>query len=148
MQVEIQSKIVGSKHNDDSPSYVLLELLNEKITVRELIAQAVEEQIRDMLINRHLDAEQATKILNRQYLLESEVSNQAKSGVIRLPGLKNTQPPSLKLDHEIQKALQSFKRKGFMIIVDEQQLEDLDECVTLKATSKVTFLRLTPLIGG
>src|SRR6185503_3113574 len=101
-------------------------LLNEKITVRELISNAVEEQIRDMLINRRLDVDQAEKILNRQYLLESEVSNQAKSGAIRVPSLKNTRLNNLIVEKEIDKALRSFERQGFLIVVDGEQVQELD----------------------
>jgi hypothetical protein len=148
MQVAIHSKIVGAKQGDNLPSNISLEFLTEKITVRELISNTVEEQIRDMLINRRLDAQQAEKILNRQYLLESEISSQAKSGAIRVPSSKNAQSPSLILEREIDKALRSFERQGFMIVVDGEQVQELDEYVTLKATSKVTFMRLTPLVGG
>ena len=101
-----------------------------------------------MLINRRLDTEQAEKILNRQYLLESEVVNQAKSGAVRIPSLKNTQPNSLILEKEIDKALRSFEQQGFLVVVDGEQVQELDEYVTLRATSKVTFMRLTPLVGG
>lgn len=148
MQVAIHSKIVGAKQSDDLPSNISLEFLTEKIRVRELISNTVEEQIRDMLINRRLDAQQAEKILNRQYLLESEVSSQAKLGAVRVPSSKNSQSPNLILEREIDKALRSFERQGFMIVVDGEQVHDLDEYVTLKATSKVTFMRLTPLVGG
>jgi len=148
MHIEIRSKIVGAKQGDELPPTISLDLLNEKLTLRELISNAVEEQIRDMLINRRLDTAQAEKILNRQYLLESEVANQAKSGAIRIPSLKNTQSNNLILEKEIEKALRSFEQQGFLVVVDGEQVQELDEYVTLRATSKVTFMRLTPLVGG
>ena len=55
-----------------------------------------------------------------------------------------------KIDWEAQleKALDAFQRNGFLLLVDDRQLTDLDEEVVLKPGSQVTFLRLVPLVGG
>jgi hypothetical protein len=42
----------------------------------------------------------------------------------------------------------AFRRNGFVVLVDERQVEDLDEVVDLFAGSVVTFLKLVPLVGG
>lgn len=148
MKIEVRSKIVGNTQLDTLPPNILIDLLNEQITVRELISQAVEEQIRDLLINRKLDIEQTQKMLNRQYLTDNEVGRQAERGAVQLPSAKI--PPPLKIDtsEEVSKALHGFEQRAYLVVVDGQQAEHLDEVVTLGATSKVTFLRLTPLVGG
>jgi hypothetical protein len=45
-------------------------------------------------------------------------------------------------------ALAAFQRNGFLVLVDDRQIADLDETIRLTAQTKVAFLKLVPLIGG
>lgn len=45
-------------------------------------------------------------------------------------------------------ALAAFERNGFLVLVGERQVEDLDERLDLRSDPEVTFLRLVPLAGG
>lgn len=45
-------------------------------------------------------------------------------------------------------AQEAFQRHRFILLVDDHQVEDLDEEITLRAGAEVMFLRLTPLAGG
>lgn len=146
LKVEVRSRIVGTFHPDEQPSNVAIDLLNEHLTVRELITQTVEEQVRDLLIHRKLDNEKARQILQRQYLTEEEIQKQATSGVVKQPSKK----PHAYIDSAVQvnKAILAFDNGTFMIVVDGRQLEDLDEMIALSPSSKVTFVRMTPLVGG
>jgi hypothetical protein len=45
-------------------------------------------------------------------------------------------------------ACDAFGRNGFFILVDDRQAEALDETITLRAGQPVTFVKLTPLVGG
>ncbi|BBH68072.1 hypothetical protein ACTI_47570 [Actinoplanes sp. OR16] len=47
-----------------------------------------------------------------------------------------------------QRAVDSFSRNGFVVLVGGRQIEDLDEVVDLSGGAEVTFLRLVPLAGG
>jgi hypothetical protein len=47
-----------------------------------------------------------------------------------------------------ERALVAFGSNGFLVLVGERQLTDLDERVDLTASTEVTFLRLVPLVGG
>jgi hypothetical protein len=49
---------------------------------------------------------------------------------------------------QYEKALPAFRRNGFLLLVDDRQLVDLDDTVDLQPGSEVTFLRLLPLVGG
>ncbi|MEV6515598.1 hypothetical protein ACGF5H_19425 [Micromonospora chalcea] len=44
--------------------------------------------------------------------------------------------------------LEAFGRNAFVVLVDDRQVTDLDEKVRLHAGSRVTFLKLVPLVGG
>jgi len=54
------------------------------------------------------------------------------------------------LDWERQyaSAIGAFQRNGFLMLVDDRQVTELDERVELRPETKVTFLKLVPLIGG
>lgn len=146
-KLEIRHRIVGAMP-EDVPANTSIDLLNEQLTVGELITQTVQEQIRDLLINLKLDAVDAQKILNRQYLTDEDVERQANAGKVRLPNASTADIPVIAPETEVKKALAAFKRKTYLIVVDGQQVEDLDEVLTLRANSKITFVRLTPLVGG
>lgn len=148
LKVEVRSRIVGMPATEAAPSNVVLDLLNEKLSVADLIAHTVEEQIRDLLINRKMDAGQAERILNRQYLTDTEVQQQAEKGVIRKPAAKDASLPTIDTRSEIKKALRAFEQKTYLIVADGNQLESLDEIVELTPRSRVTFVRMTPLVGG
>lgn len=49
---------------------------------------------------------------------------------------------------QVRAACSSFERNGFLVLVDDEQVTDLDAPLRLRAGSKVSFVKLTPLIGG
>lgn len=51
-------------------------------------------------------------------------------------------------ERNIAHAITAFRNNGFILLVDDRQVNDLDEEVELNRQSVVTFLRLTPLVGG
>jgi len=57
-----------------------------------------------------------------------------------------------KLDWEQQyaRATEAFERLGFIMLVDDRQIESLDQPVhlSLDQPTEITFLKLVPLVGG
>ena len=49
---------------------------------------------------------------------------------------------------EVKRAMQAFRQRRILMLVDDRQVESLDSELELFADSEVSFLRLTPLIGG
>lgn len=145
LQVEIRNRIVGGDPAQPQLPAVALTLLHQRITVRQLIAQAVEEQIAEMVLHQQADIARAERALARQYLTPEEIDAQAQTGQIMMPKLPDD---SISVANQVQKALRAFQKGAFIIIVDGYQPADLDEELELTATSKITFLRLTPLVGG
>ena len=45
-------------------------------------------------------------------------------------------------------ALEAFGRNGFLVLVGERQVEDLDAEIELEPGVEVSFLKLVPLVGG
>ena len=44
--------------------------------------------------------------------------------------------------------VEAFGRNGFVVLVDDRQVEELDEDIELALGTEVTFLKLVPLVGG
>ena len=42
----------------------------------------------------------------------------------------------------------AFSRNGFVVLVGDRQIEELDEEVDLRRDTEVTFLKLVALVGG
>lgn len=55
-----------------------------------------------------------------------------------------------KIDPEEQYfiALDSFKKNGYFLLVNDQQCMDLDEIIYVNQSTTISFIKLTPLIGG
>lgn len=56
--------------------------------------------------------------------------------------------PVLDCQKQFAKAITAFKGNGFLVLLDDCQIMDLDEPLHVTAQSKITFLRLVPLAGG
>jgi len=65
-----------------------------------------------------------------------------------LNGYKLKAKQLIDTEKQVYIALNAFQKNGFFILVDDKQLEELNQQVTLKSTSKISFVKLTPLIGG
>lgn len=62
--------------------------------------------------------------------------------------LNNSDGTRSQADRSVDCALSAFRNNGFVLLVDDRQVDDLDDQVELNENSVVTFLRLTPLVGG
>jgi hypothetical protein len=49
---------------------------------------------------------------------------------------------------QCQLALDAFGRNGFLVLVGDRQVEDLDAVIELGSGVEVSFLKLVPLVGG
>ena len=59
-------------------------------------------------------------------------------------------PRRIAIDAEaqVEVALAAFEANGFVLLVDDRQIESLDAPIALIPDTVVTFLKLTPLVGG
>jgi hypothetical protein len=64
--------------------------------------------------------------------------------------LNGARPSHRFVDWEKQyaNAITAFQANGFLVLVDDRQVTELDDTVHLEPQTKVTFLKLVPLIGG
>lgn len=110
-----------------------LDFLTERITVRELIRGRVYQEVQDY--NRR----QPERF---QGLIEPVDDERA------LNGPKSTRPRQIDWNRQFDRALQAFRKKQILILVNDEHVEDLDEEIEIKPGTEVSFLRLTMLTGG
>jgi hypothetical protein len=110
-----------------------LDLLTERVTARELIRSRVYQEVSEYnartpgYFRGLVQPTEAERVLN---------------------GFRIREGRKIDWEAQFQKALASFQGNGFLLLVDDRQLTDLDEEVVVKPGSAVSFMRLVPLVGG
>ncbi len=51
-------------------------------------------------------------------------------------------------ERQAEAAERAFERNGFLLLVGDRQIEDLDEEIDLSGEPVVSFIKLVPLVGG
>ena len=110
-----------------------LDILTEKITVRELIRSRVYQEVEDY---------------NRKGTEHFRGLVQPTGAEQTLNGYKLKKRREIDWKKQFDLACEAFVRNGFFILVDEHQVESLDEEIVLEAGTQVSFVKLTPLVGG
>ncbi|GAA0890612.1 hypothetical protein GCM10009122_02900 [Fulvivirga kasyanovii] len=65
-----------------------------------------------------------------------------------LNGYKMKNRKKVDAEKQVYIALEAFQSNGFFILVDDTQCEDLEQEVLVNENTSISFLKLTPLIGG
>ncbi|MDQ7908083.1 hypothetical protein RB614_26500 [Phytohabitans sp. ZYX-F-186] len=68
-------------------------------------------------------------------------------GLVRPAGGPSA-PRRVEWEAQYERALEAFQRNGFVVLVGDRQVTELDHEVELSARTEVTFLKLVPLVGG
>lgn len=106
-----------------------IEMLTERIDVRELIRSRVYQQVKDDNLNQlkmlpGADASEHEQLLN--------------------PKTRKT----IAWEPLFEKAVQAYEEGRILILVDDHQTESLDQKIEVRQGTVVTFMRLIPLVGG
>jgi hypothetical protein len=115
------------------PAEFVLGFPADHLTVRELICSRVVQEV--AMFN-----ERPTEYF--QGLI------QPTGAELTLNGYRVPRQHQIDANEQLQRALAAFERNGFMLLVDDRQVEGLDDLVVLQPTTVVTFLKLIPLVGG
>lgn len=110
-----------------------LELLDERLTARELIRRRVYQEVTEY---------NARAPGTFRGLVQPSEAKRVVDGYRIAPGRR------IDWEQQADKAVELFARNGFVLLVDDRQVADLDEEIELHAGSVVTFLKLVPLVGG
>jgi hypothetical protein len=141
-QVEIRSRMVGTGSPQESPPELMLEFPNEHISVRDLIAYTLEEQLYTLLDNYQLETFHALRVVQGQYLTSEEMDAQLSPNTRSMPG----RTLEINLDAEVEKAWTSFEQGIFLVIVDGLPVETLDDVIRFEPVSRVTIMRPSSIV--
>jgi len=112
---------------------LILEVEAESITVKELIRARVYQEVEAYntktpgLFNGLVQPEAAEAALN---------------------GYRLKKKKKIDAEQQYYVALDAFQKNGFFVLVDNFQIGDLEEPILLGDETHVSFVRLTPLVGG
>ena len=111
-----------------------LEFLSESVTVRELLRERVHHEVREF--NRQQD-----KLIFHGLVQPTEAERTLNGSKLRA---------HRQLDWEVQfaLALERFTYNAFFVLIDDLQAEGLDQEFIGGPTTKISFIKLTPLVGG
>lgn len=112
---------------------LVLRELPDRFTVRDLIRTRVREEVA-----RH-NAGQAEVFRGLVQPTDAEVD---------LNGYRLREHRTVDWEAQADVAEQAFLTNGFFVLVDEHQPTDLDDEIALTPDTQVSFVRLTPLVGG
>jgi hypothetical protein len=110
-----------------------LEVLTERITIRELIRSRVYQEVEDF---------------NRRQPPVFQGLVQPTDAERVLNGFKLKKPRQIDWKQQYEKAVKAFETNQILILVDEKQAESLEEEIVIQPDTRVSFLRLMPLVGG
>lgn len=110
-----------------------LEVLSERITVRELIRSRVYQEVKDHNTSRP------------GYFRGLVQPTEAEE---TLNGYKLRRARQIDWRPQYEQAIAAFESNGIIILVDDRQVDSLDEEIEVRPETSVTFLKLVPLVGG
>ncbi|WP_030763242.1 MULTISPECIES: hypothetical protein [unclassified Streptomyces] len=110
-----------------------LDMAEERLPLRELIRRRVFQEVAE---------HHAKRAEVFQGLVRPEGAERALNGyALRTP--RRIDP-----EKQTESALRAFERNGFLVLVGDRQILDLDEEIVLSVGVEVTFLKLVALVGG
>jgi hypothetical protein len=111
-----------------------LEFPEERITVRELIRSRVHQEVKDHNVRQN------------QTVFHGLV--QPTDAEQQLNAFRLREPRQIDWEKQYAAALDAFGRNGFLILVDDLQVTELEQEIVLRSDTQITFLKLVALVGG
>jgi hypothetical protein len=128
----IRDETTFSFGNDNDKGFTL-DVLTERITVGDLIRTRVYREVRDY------------NLCQPEYfrgLVQPTDTERTLNGFKVRPG-RIIDP-----EKQFERAIESFYRNGFLVLVNDRQVDELEEEIEIQPDTTVTFLKLVPLVGG
>jgi hypothetical protein len=110
-----------------------MEIFEEELTLRELVRRRVYQEV--------AEHNAAQRELFRGLVQPTDAE-------LTLNGYRLREPRRIDADRQFELALAAFAGNGFVVLVGDRQVEELDAVVDLRRDTEVTFLKLVALVGG
>jgi len=125
--------IVDETFGGETINSFALQFLNAEVTVADIIRERVQHEVD--LYNRKA----STRFMGLVQPTDAEK---------QLNGYQMKKPRKIRADTQIETALSAFVKNGFIVLIDDAQVENLTQKVALRDEMEISFLKLTPLVGG
>lgn len=132
--VLVEDKVAGKP---PSQKYQL-QLPDDRILVRDLIRLYVIDQVERFNL----------KVASNQTPIDCSSRHQGEEERVLNPSRPIKNQRRRECEAECERAFSAFSANGFFLLVDGNQVNDLDEVIEIKSDTSISFLRLTPLVGG
>ncbi|MFD0560203.1 hypothetical protein FB566_4201 [Stackebrandtia endophytica] len=110
-----------------------LEIFEEELSLRELIRRRVFQEVAEY------NAETPELFTGLVQPGDAEAT---------LNGYRMRKRRKVDPQRQFELAVEAFQRNGFVVLVDDRQIEELDATIHIERASEVIFLKLVPLVGG
>jgi hypothetical protein len=110
-----------------------LDVVDERITVGELIRARVYREVRDYNLDQP------------EYFHGLVQPSDAERS---LNGFKMRSRRKIDPERQFELAKRAFYSNGFIVLVDDRQVDELEDEIQIRPDTTVTFLKLVPLVGG
>ncbi|MFK7936422.1 MAG: hypothetical protein AB8G22_23105 [Saprospiraceae bacterium] len=138
--IQLTVKQLGKKRPTlNAVPLTLPHTLSATPTLRELIAVIVEQQV--TTFNEQRNEPNILPFLQPNELMERAATGKVSFG-------DNYNKTTVKVQKAIENAWQAYEDGLFLVFIDEQKIELLNDAVSLQSSSQLMFLRLVALVGG
>ncbi len=119
--------------------------LGNVYNVLELSFDKVKVSIEDIITQR---VYQEVEEYNKRAVNHKHALVQPKADELLLNSASKQKRRPVNTEKQVEIALHAFENNGFFMLVDDRQVEELDDVVIIKTGTTVSFVKLTPLVGG
>jgi len=140
ISIEIVDEVLGLSSvnpTEQQEHRWMLEFLDETVTAQEIIRRRIYQEVQDY----NLEPNDLFPNIFRGLVQPTNTETS-------LNGFKLKEKRQLDWEAQYAKALEAFRNNGFIMLINDKQVESLEEVVELKIGTQINFLRLIPLVGG
>lgn len=130
MQITISTIIFGLPSGQRTDR-LCLTVHTDALLLRDLIAQKIRQEVTEC------QAKQRPGLSGEHCLPETLI--RARSRETLAPGT---------VEAEIIRAQQAFAARDYMIVIDNQRIDDLDAIIALSPVTRIEFIKILPIVGG
>jgi hypothetical protein len=130
--LKIRDETTLSFGGDDAEGFTL-DVLTSRITVRELIRARVYQEVYQYNLDRP------------EYFQGLIQPSDAERS---LNGFKMRERRSIDPEKQFEMAIKAFYSNGFIVLLDDRQVDELEDEIEVRPDTTITFLKLVPLVGG
>jgi hypothetical protein len=113
---------------------VVLDFLEDIVTLKDIIKSRVITEVnlfnqqKSIIFNGLVQPTEAERQLNGSYKVQKHKTIDAEK--------------------QVYIALNAFQQNAFFVLIDDQQVDSLEHAVVLNRDMNISFVKLTPLVGG